>query len=259
MISHDAEDPTRTRVLWADPEPDAVEGHVQALRRAGFDVACVASLQELRAQSRNAFELIVLETAWPGEDGLAACQALADGEAAVLACSRAGSPLDCVASLEAGADDFVAASAHHVELTARARSLLRRRRASAPAEMLWRFNLSARRLTSPSGATVTLSSRCAALFAALCERQGVALPRAAIAARVYGTAEITSRAIDVAVARLRRKIDGCDGAGRFIRSVHAVGYLLEVDEGARLELQTAATGEARPRAGDLPRLVVRRG
>lgn len=233
------------RVLWADPEPQAVESHVLALRRAGFEVTCVGSLGELQApRAGEAFDLIVLEPAWPGEDGLAACQALSGGGVPVLACSRQASPLDCVASLEAGADDFLPASAHHAELTARARCLLRRRGSpAAPREQVWTYDRGLGRLCGPSGRWVGLSARCAALFGALVERPGAPLPRAAIEARLYGGEAVAARTIDVAVARLRRVIDDCDGAGRFIRSVHSVGYAFDIDPGCRLDVQGQPAAE----------------
>jgi two-component system phosphate regulon response regulator OmpR len=81
------------------------------------------------------------------------------------------------------------------------------------------------------GTPIELSSREFALLAALARSAGRPLSRAQLIDRAIGRdAEVTDRAIDVQVGRLRRAIGDDGAAPRYIRTVWGVGYVLVAGE-----------------------------
>jgi two-component system OmpR family response regulator len=235
------------RVVWIDADADAIEPGMEMLRRHGFSVAraetAAAAQPLLDAQG---VDLVILETALPDADGLALCRKLSEAETApVLVVAAAADTLDRVAGLEFGADDVLPKSAHPLELLARVRALLRRaarhaRQAAEAALETWRFDAELGYVTSPRGRTVRLSPADAALLRALAARPGEVLPREALVAVLHGDGKAAGgRSIDARVARLRRSLSACDGAGELIKTLRGGGYLFQAQVTARTGLAAA--------------------
>jgi two-component system phosphate regulon response regulator OmpR len=176
----------------------------------------------------------------PGVDGLAILRRLrASGEQVpVIMLTARGDPVDRVLGLEMGADDYLGKPFLPRELVARIAALLRR---MAPARSTnsdetvvvgpFLINFSAMSV-SRNGTVLPLSSREFALMAALARSAGRPLSRAQLIDRALGRdAEVTDRAIDVQVARLRRAIGDDAAEPRFIRTVWGVGYVLAPENG----------------------------
>jgi two-component system OmpR family response regulator len=232
------------RVIWIDADAEAIEPGVDMLRRHGFEVAQAASAAEAQPLLDGpAADLVILETALPDADGLALCRRLSEAEAApVMVMARAAETLDRVAGLEFGADDVLAKTTHPLELLARVRALLRRaarhaRRTAAAALETWRFDGELGYVTSPQGRTVRLSPADAALLSALAARPGEVLNRDALVALLHGEgAAAGGRSIDARIARLRRTLSACDGAGELIKTLRGGGYLFQAQVTARTGL-----------------------
>lgn len=235
------------RVLWIDADASAIEPGLDMLRRHGFEVARAESAAEAQPMLDAAgVDLVILETSLPDADGLALCRRLSDAEAApVLVVARAADTLDRVAGLEFGADDVLPKTIHPLELLARVRALLRRaarhaRKATEAALATWRFDTELGYVTSPSGRTVRLSPADSALLRALTDRPGQVLPREALIALLHGSGGAAGgRSIDARVARLRRTLSACDGAGDFIKTLRGGGYLFQAQVTARGGLAAA--------------------
>jgi two-component system OmpR family response regulator len=235
------------RVLWIDADETAIEPSVEMLRRHGYEVECAGSA--LAAQptlERHDADLVILETALPDADGLALCRRLSEDEGApVLVFAKAAETLDRVAGLEFGADDVLAKTTHPLELLARVRALLRRaarhaRKTAEAALETWRFDAELGYVTSPKGRTVRLSPADAALLRALAARPGEVLPRDALVALLHGDGSAAGgRSIDARVARLRRTLSACDGAGDLIKTLRGGGYLFQAQVTARAGLAAA--------------------
>ena len=223
------------RVLWIDADAGAIEPGLEMLRRHGYEVECAASMLEAQPTlDRQDADLVILETALPDADGLALCRKLSEAEATpVLVFAKAADTLDRVAGLEFGADDVLAKTTHPLELLARVRALLRRstrdaRKAAEAALETWRFDAELGYVTSPKGRTVRLSPADAALLRALAARPGEVLPRDALVALLHGDGALAGgRSIDARVARLRRTLSVCDGAGDLIKTLRGGGYLFQ--------------------------------
>ncbi|RAK63309.1 response regulator transcription factor [Phenylobacterium kunshanense] len=231
------------RVLWIDADPSAIEAGVEMLRRHGFEVEQAATADAARTvlDGPGGADLVILETALPDADGLALCRRLSEAETApVMVVASAADTLDRVAGLEFGADDVLPKTIHPLELLARVRALLRRaarqaRQASEAELATWRFDAELGYVTSPSGRTVRLSPADAALLQLLAARPGEVLPRDALVAQLHGgdRAAAGGRSIDARVARLRRTLSACDGAGDLIKTLRGGGYLFQAQVMAR--------------------------
>ena len=234
------------RIVVVDDDPE-LRGLLQRfLGEHGFHVRAVEGGKALDAAlMREPADVIVLDLMMPGEDGLAVCRRLRAGgdTTPIIMLTARGDPVDRVLGLEMGADDYLGKPFLPRELVARIAALMRRLgpdRTMNRDEVIeigpFSINLSAM-VVRRNGVALDLSSREFALLAALARSAGRPLSRVQLIERALGRdAEVTDRAIDVQVGRLRKAI-GDDGASpRFIRTVWGVGYTLvdgsETGEGA---------------------------
>lgn len=229
------------RLLVVDDDPELRNLLQRFLSEHGFSVRAVESGKAMEvALQREPADVIVLDLMMPGEDGLAILRRLrASGEQVpVIMLTARGDPVDRVLGLEMGADDYLGKPFLPRELVARIAALLRR---MAPARSTnsdetvvvgpFLINFSAMSVSRDS-MVLPLSSREFALMAALARSAGRPLSRAQLIDRALGRdAEVTDRAIDVQVARLRRAIGDDAGEPRFIRTVWGVGYVLAPETG----------------------------
>lgn len=224
------------RILWADADAAAIDPGLEMLRRHGFEVIRAGTAAEAEAALvEGRFALVILETTLPDGDGLALCRRLSESESIpVLVVSACAETLDRVAGLEFGADDYLSKATHPLELLARVRALLRRAerhaRLTSQAQLAaWRFDAELGYVTSPGGRTVRLSPADAALLSALAARPGEVLGRDALLALLHDgdPGAAGGRSIDARIARLRRALAACDGAGDLIKTLRGGGYLFQ--------------------------------
>jgi DNA-binding response OmpR family regulator len=173
----------------------------------------------------------------PGFDGLEVCRRIqAEHGVPVLMLTARDDETDLLVGLAVGADDYLTKPFSMRELTARVHALLRRAgRSSAPGEptaaesQLLRFgdleiNLAERRVQR-AGVEAKLTPTEFDLLVHLAGRPRTVLPRERLLADVWGWADASgTRTVDSHIKGLRRKL-GAD----LIRTVHGVGYALEVE------------------------------
>ncbi len=227
------------RVIVVDDDPELRALLRRFLTGHGFDTRAVDGGTALdRELSRTPADAIVLDLMMSGEDGLAICRRLrASGDMTpIVMLTARGDPIDRIIGLETGADDYLPKPFEPRELVARLSAVLRRTRAQsgvltddiATVGSL-EINLSTRTVTR-GGASLKLSSREFALLAALVGSRGRPLSRAQLIDRALGRdAEVTDRAVDVQIARLRRAIGDRAEAPELIKTVWGVGYVLVSD------------------------------
>jgi two-component system OmpR family response regulator len=96
----------------------------------------------------------------------------------------------------------------------------------------WTFDRLGRQLLAPDGSVVALSATEFRLLTAFCERPQQALSRDRLLqlTHVPGTT-VSDRSIDLAVSRLRAKLEPADGTGGsgLIRTVRGEGYLFAAE------------------------------
>jgi two-component system OmpR family response regulator len=151
-----------------------------------------------------------------------------------------GEETDRIVGLELGADDYVAKPFNPRELLARIRAVLRRATADSstgaapgepPAKVIrfsgWVLEPARRRLVNPQDVEVPLTGGEYELLLALIERPNRVLTRDMLMDLLRGRqAGPFDRAIDVAVSRLRRKLEDDGRNPQLIKTVRGGGYVL---------------------------------
>jgi DNA-binding response OmpR family regulator len=215
---------------------------VTFLTAQGFRVSAFESGDGLRATlEHESPDLVLLDVRLPGEDGFSLARHVRERgpQVGIVMVTAAGETVDRVQGLESGADDYVAKPFEPRELLARVRSVLRRARPPAAA---------------PAGSQVRMGRRVLDLeHRVLRDGNGLSTPEKltpgefellrAFAAHPHRPLErdwlmqVTShrergavdRAIDLRVARLRRKIEHNPADPQTIRTVRGIGYMFVPD------------------------------
>ncbi|WKL56698.1 response regulator [Asticcacaulis sp. ZE23SCel15] len=230
--------PDRVIVLDDDPELRALLQRY--LGENGFAVRAVSNSTALdRALARDPADVIILDLMMPGEDELSVCRRLRaqNDRTPIIMLTARGDPVDRVLGLEMGADDYLAKPFMPRELLARIAAVLRRRNASPlglPMEGVmhfgpFRLDLAHMRLTRDER-QIELSTREFVLLRTLITHRGRPLSRAQIIALAMGRdADVTDRAVDVQIARLRKAIEDDPASPVWIRTVWGHGYLFTAE------------------------------
>ena len=148
---------------------------------------------------------------------------------AVIVLTSHDDELDCVASLEAGADDFVAKPFSPRALVARVRAVLRRGAAASvtPSAAKTLVVDLERRSVRYAGRVVELTKLEFDLLATLADAPGRVHTRDHLVARVWGGGHaLTERTVDSHVKALRRKLTEAGAGPAFITAVRGVGFKL---------------------------------
>jgi two-component system response regulator MprA len=214
-------------VLLVDDDAPIRRMLERTLTAEGYDVAAVADGGTALAHvERSLPDLIVLDVAMPGIDGLAVTRRLrAKGLAVPILLLTARDALaERVAGLDAGADDYLVKPFEVDELTARVRALLRRNQ--PPGDQLAFADLTldvesavARR----GGRDLELTRREAELLELLLRNARGVVRRELALEEVWGAdADAGTNVVDRYVAYLRRKL----GEPALIHTVRGVGFRL---------------------------------
>ena len=236
----------RLHILVTDDDPQVRAMLRRYLAAEGFDVTEAANGGEMRtAFAQGRFDLVLLDLAMPGEDGLTLTRQIRQTSAVpIIILSGKDEVIDRVAGLEVGADDYIAKPFHLREVLARIRTVLRRMapavaapavepspgRHAAEGEVLmfdgWKLAIDRRELHRPDGAAVALTTGEFDLLRALAGNPNRALTRDQIMDLVKGRDWAAfDRTIDAQIARLRRKIEDDPANPAIIKTVRGVGYL----------------------------------
>jgi DNA-binding response OmpR family regulator len=230
------------RILIVEDDREIGELVLGFLAREGMAPQHVRSGVEMdKALAEGTPDLIVLDLMLPGEDGLSICRRLRQrGSVPILMLTAKGDDIDRIIGLEVGADDYMGKPFNPRELLARIRAVLRRtapvaRGASVTAPPGERhrfaglvFDVDARRLFRGSE-EIELSAGDFDLLAALIRHPQRILTRDQLMDLTKGRAwEAFDRSIDVALSRLRRKIEPDAAQPAIIKTVRNAGYMLNV-------------------------------
>ena len=186
---------------------------------------------------RLAPDLVLLDLGLPDEDGLCLLRHLErhGGPPAIVVSGR-GAASERVVGLELGAHDYIGKPFDLHELLARVRGVLRRQAAAArscPRQLDFdgfTLDLAARTLARHDGTPVPLTSGEFTLLRTLLEHAHEVMSRDALMSALHGRRSGPyDRAIDVAVGRLRRKLEAVGGGTGLVRGVRGVGYVLTAD------------------------------
>jgi two-component system OmpR family response regulator len=203
----------------------------------GMRATAVADAAEAgRALGSGDFDIVVLDVMLPGEDGLSFARRLREARVGtpILMLTARGEDTDRIVGLEIGADDYLSKPFNPRELLARIRAVLRRsgeRASRAPQAKLrvfagWRLDTLRRELRRPDGTLVPMTDTEFDLLCVFADNAQRVLSRDQLLDRLRGRqAQAFDRSIDVAVMRLRRKVEVDPARPDLIRTVRNGGYM----------------------------------
>ncbi len=222
-----------TTILVVDDEEEILELIEYHLAREGYRVITATNGETaLRLAEKDRPDLIILDLMLPGVDGLQVCKILKNSpgtkDTAIVMLTAKGEEADIVVGLELGADDYITKPFSPRVLTARIKSVLRRKKAAQDEETGSALQYEGMHI-DPDRHEVLLDDEPVELTATefrllhfLAKRPGWVFTRDQIVDAVRGeNYPVTSRSVDVHIVSLRRKLGKY---GDRIDTVRGVGY-----------------------------------
>ena len=221
------------RILLIDD--DAQLGPPLAAYFARFDMALECALKPSEGLARlrlGGVDAAILDVMLPEMDGFALCRAIRkESDIPIIMLTARGEVMDRVVGLELGADDYLPKPFEPRELVARLQTVLRRRTLGTPAvpaepSVLTFDGLTvdpATRSVMRLGQPLELTGTEFDLLHLLAREPGKVFSRDDILNHLRGhEAELFTRAVDIVVSRLRKKLEPLDA----IKTLRNAGYSL---------------------------------
>ena len=224
------------RILTIEDDAAIRRGIVDALTFAGYEVIQAADGKAgcAMAISRE-YDLLLLDMVLPGMTGLEILREVRNARPTlpVIILSARGEERDRVNGLKLGADDYVVKPFSVDELLARVEAVLRRSpgRPTDVEELPIAggcVDFARCEVRFADGASETLSERELTLLRYFACHAGRAIGRDELLANVWqiDARGVSTRTIDMHVARLREKLRDTNEESRVIQTVHGKGYMM---------------------------------
>jgi len=220
-------------VLLVEDDASIREIASLGLKDAGFRVtAAVDGREGLTRALHDPFDIVVLDVMLPSLDGFQVCREIRkQSRVPIVMLTARTDTIDVVVGLESGADDYVTKPFEMPELVARVRAVLRRAQAVPEEAALSIGPLE----VDPTGFTARKDGKDLSLTATefrllleMARRPGQVFTRELLLQRVWNYDYLgDSRLVDVAVQRLRAKLEEDPAHPTLIKTVRGVGYRLE--------------------------------
>jgi DNA-binding response OmpR family regulator len=227
---------TMSRILIIEDETPMRTALADVLANEGYRPLTAADGESgLKRALAEKPDLILLDVMMPKLDGYAVCAELRRLAIPVpiLMLTAKGQVEDRVSGLDAGADDYLVKPFSTEELLARVRALLRRarRQTHAPAKLKFdNVEVDLARQTAARGRQeIHFTAKEFAMLRLMAESAGEPISRERFLDVVWGYAAFpTTRTVDNHIASLRAKLEKNPDAPRWIKTVHGVGYKLDL-------------------------------
>ncbi len=217
-------------VLLVEDDPSILEVASLGLEQAGFRVTATGDGRDALLRFRQGpFDLVVLDVMLPSLDGLEVCREIRrESQMPIVMLSARSELHDVVVGLELGADDYVTKPFELPELVARIKAVLRR---STAGPLEGAISIAGLEI-DPAGFSVRKGEEDVALTATefrllleLARRPKQVFTRELLLELVWNYDYLgDSRLVDVAVQRLRGKIEDDPAQPTLIHTVRGVGY-----------------------------------
>ena len=230
-------------LLLVDDDPEIREEMKAYLSTNGMSVTEAGDAKSaLAVFSENRFDLIILDVLLGADNGFDLLREIRQTHTTpCIMVTGQSEATDKVVGLELGADDYVVKPVNLRELLARIRALLRRTgsaggsgiRKSAGADesgedasTRWKFDPHRRRLSTPDGAVVPLTTAECDLLIELVAHEGDPQTREELCRRVFNRQwQPYDRSLDSIVVKLRRKLEPNPDHPMVIKTIRGKGYL----------------------------------
>lgn len=219
------------RLLLVEDSSRLRELLTEAVHGAGWRIDAVGGVEDAQAAVAVApYDLFLIDLGLPDGDGLDLIRALrrAGVKTPVLVLTARGAIDERIAGLDAGADDYLVKPFNTGEFLARCRALLRRApNASPPTLTAGRVTLDVASGVSACGdSDLGLAPRERMVLEIMMRDVGRVVQKRKLehALSEFGD-EISSNAVELAVSRLRKKLEPHD-CGVSLETIRGVGYLL---------------------------------
>jgi DNA-binding response OmpR family regulator len=224
-------------ILTIEDDPAIRRGIVDSLKATGH-VVWQADRAEIGIEKAigKPCDLVLLDLVLPGGHGLdVLCEIRKQKPTLpVIILTAKGEEQDRIKGLRLGADDYVVKPFSVDELLARVEAVLRRsptRSAQTPSLSLphGEINWNSREIKSATGLTQVLSERECSLLDYLSRNPGRAIGRNELLQGVWqiDAKGVTTRTVDMHIARLREKLAHVCGANEAIKTIRGKGYMID--------------------------------
>ncbi|PKR89808.1 DNA-binding response regulator [Pleomorphomonas diazotrophica] len=219
---------TKPTVLLIDDDADLCRLLEEYVQRFGIRLIYETRLETgLRRLRRDGADLAILDVMLPDGNGMNACRDIrAASDLPIILLTARGETADRVMGLEMGADDYVPKPFEPRELVARVDALLRRLHPTRKTLVVGPLSVDMpRRIASLDGTLLDLSSTEFTILAALVGSRGAVLSRTQLLrAACTDDLNVTDRAADMAISRLREKLGDDPRSPRLIKTIRGLGY-----------------------------------
>lgn len=221
------------QVLLVEDEPSVASMLNKGLGEEGYQVTVAPDGKlGLQLATDNQYSIIILDVMLPGINGLELCRQLRSRNilTPILMLTALATTDNVVTGLDAGADDYITKPFKFKELSARLRSLARRRPPMEQEKLLklddLEMNLTARTVTR-FGQSISLTATEYRLLEYLMKNKGRVVSRLDVLEHVWGIDfNMGTNVVDVYVNYLRKKIERKE-AGKLIHTVIGMGYCMK--------------------------------
>jgi OmpR family response regulator RpaB len=222
------------RILLIDDDTQLGPPLAAYFARFGMVLECALKPSEgLARLAQGGVDAAILDVMLPEMDGFSLCRAIRkDGDIPIIMLTARGEVTDRVVGLELGADDYVPKPFEPRELVARVQTVLRRRqpvmaKSVASDANTFVFNglivNGTTRTVQRQGEALDLTSTEFDFLYLLAREPGKVFSRDDILNQLRGhEAELYTRAVDIVVSRLRKKLEPLD----CIKTLRNAGYTL---------------------------------
>jgi DNA-binding response OmpR family regulator len=226
-----------TRILVVEDDPGIARLLNDNLTIDGFDVRLAPTGHDALCECQSfAPDLVLLDVKLPDADGFALCQLLRQGgQRPIIFVTARGLRADKMRGFDLGADDYVTKPFEIEELVARINAVLRRVRPRREEVVLGPTTINFLTMRATRGRRdIRLTKKEFDILRYLAEHAGRVVHRDQLLTEVWGAQAVsTTRAVDFAIARLRRKIEPDPRSPRYLTTAHGDGYALIVDPRGR--------------------------
>ena len=219
------------RILVVDDDKDIVQTIKGNLELDGYEVLTASDGHSCLQMAReHRPDLVILDLNLPDIDGIKACEIMRrEYDFPIIMLTAREGVSDKVLGLECGADDYIVKPFNSLELSARIKSILKRIERSLVNDQYELKDLSINfksKVISVRGENVKLTKTEFELLSLFVSYPGEVLSRDFIQQQIWRDSQLyqTSRAVDVHVQRLRKKIEAEVDKPEYLVTVAGVGY-----------------------------------